>query len=315
VALRSPNSLLKWRKVLPVALLGLVAFVCYLDIQRIPFVSTNIVAQSASMKSVGAFTPEGKLLGDEIGSLAISFDGTLLAIGTFDGVVRLLQTSELRLLGLWQAHAKKVTALVFSPGSHSLVSAGADQTVARWSIDDRSPPQLIGRWRPAAVVTALAVAPGEQKIAVACEDQLEFRDLATGKVIREGQCRVPGAAIRALAFTADGRTIASGGGGDNAIRIWELTGTQLEIRHSFVNKPDQWIRALAYVDNSDTLVSLDSGGRVVAWDRDGQLLGEATVGMSYALVGSISPGAGLVLTKDLSDRSAHVWQLPQTWGR
>src|SRR5262245_24317011 len=43
--------------------------------------------------------------GGEICSLAVSPDGTLLAVGTRDGAVRLWETATQRLQARWQAHA------------------------------------------------------------------------------------------------------------------------------------------------------------------------------------------------------------------
>ena len=170
-------------------------------------------------------------------------------------------------------------------------------------------PQLVGRWHITSLVTALAVASDCRTVAVAFGDRLEFHDGEQGDLLPEGEFRVPGAPIFALSFAPDGRILASGGGGDNAVRIWGLTGCEVVLRHTLTGYADHWVRGLAYAADGATLLSVDTQGRVLAWDRDGHQLGETSTAQLPCRQATLGAGGQLILTKPDWDNSVHVSRL------
>ncbi|MCI0462018.1 MAG: WD40 repeat domain-containing protein [Gemmataceae bacterium] len=65
-------------------------------------------------------------------SLAFSPDGNLLAAGGSDGVVRLINPGDGKLVRELKGHTSAVAGLAFHPGGKLLASAGKDRTVRLW---------------------------------------------------------------------------------------------------------------------------------------------------------------------------------------
>jgi hypothetical protein len=83
--------------------------------------------------------PDGSVLalsGHHGGALCVAFsaDGTLLASGGRDGVVRLWRTSDDEELASFEGHAGPVRAVAFGPDRRFVYSGGADGTLRRWAV-------------------------------------------------------------------------------------------------------------------------------------------------------------------------------------
>jgi WD40 repeat protein len=313
--IRSLRSYLMSRRILVAA--SVVALACAAAFE---FPSAHVAAPPNTMRSIspqeiGLLEPASSLVGDNVCSSAISPDGALLATGTLNGAVRIWDIANLRPVAQWRAHKEEVTALAFFSDSQSLLTAGADRRICRWTLDEFTAPREVGRWDLADYVTALAVAPDGRMAAVACGDSLEIRETEGGKPVPGAALCVLGAPFRALAFSTDGRLLAGGGGGDNAVRIWGCAGGHLTLRSTLVRYTDHWVRGLTFSADGSTLVSLDTAGRMVAWDGDGHLLAESSADWPGCPVASVGAGGKLVVTKDVGEWSAHVWKIHENWWR
>jgi WD40 repeat protein len=75
----------------------------------------------------------------DVQSLAISPDGSLLAVGLADGQIQLRSLAGGALLRSLQAHIGALSDLAISPNGRYLASAGQDGTVRLWGVPDSSP--------------------------------------------------------------------------------------------------------------------------------------------------------------------------------
>lgn len=157
--------------------------------------------------------------GVAVSAAAFAPGGRHLATGKADGEVGVWGIASGESVGDPQrGHAQAATALAFSPDGSLLVSGGWDRRLRRWDARSGQPvgaalPPLPG---PPA---ALAFAPGGLSFAAADLDgHLSLFDSASGCLL--AQTRLPESAA-ALAFGADGKTLAVGGEG-RVVREWRV---------------------------------------------------------------------------------------------
>lgn len=202
-------------------------------------------------------------------------------------------------IGILNGHTFPVTAVAFSPDGETLISGG-DDTVRLWSLTSGKAIRTLmghtGNWSESAV-TSIAVSPNGKFIASGGTDNTiriwkltDFLKSNRGKIrtlTGHSQGSLLAQGVRTIAFSSDGKILASGGG-DKLIKLWN-TATWQEI--STLNGHSDAISALAFSPVEQTLISaanvtirlwkLDTGEesifvapsapRSVSFDAKGQL--------------------------------------------
>ena len=155
--------------------------------------------------------------------LAISPDGKTIAQGCDDGSVRLLDGETAEERTVLRGHADVVRNLAFSPDGKVLVSSGQDREILLWDAIAGTRLRSIGQ--PGSnPVQVVAYSPLGKHVAVGevsgNPQPVTIVDAATGEIVS----RLAGheAGISALAFSPDGRTLATAGG-DRTIKFWNLS--------------------------------------------------------------------------------------------
>jgi WD40 repeat protein/tRNA A-37 threonylcarbamoyl transferase component Bud32 len=151
--------------------------------------------------------------------VAVSGDGTRLAAGSPDGLIRLWEIASGRPLGELSGHQSPVAGLDFSPDTTVLASAGQDGTARTW--DTRTLRARHVLYGHKSEIKSIAYHPKGLRIATGSEDGLiKLWDPRVGEEVLT--FRAHSGAVWGLAFSRDGNRLASGGR-DGLVIIWDAT--------------------------------------------------------------------------------------------
>lgn len=221
-------------------------------------------------------------------------DGTLAAVPGADGGVR-----------LWELPSQRERRIEPAPGPVRLAFAGGrallvlaeDRTVRVWDTEAGTPPRPLLPSALPAELGALAGSPREPLVALGSADGgIELREVPGGAL--RWRAAAHRGAVRALAFSADGATMASSGL-DGVVHIWAAATGR---RTRALAAPGADVRWLAFDPRGERLAAAPTDGPLRAWSLGGRgaplapLLGATSRahGASFAAGDSwvVAPGEG-----------------------
>ncbi|MBC6458283.1 NB-ARC domain-containing protein [Actinomadura sp. HBU206391] len=266
-----------------------------------PHATTWIVPLAPDILTSTTTSLQRTLTGDlgEVNAVAYSPDGTQLATGDNDGVVRIWDLATGRHTTL-TGHTAEVRAVAYSPDGTHLATGSNDRTVRVWNLVTGRGTVLTGH---ADGVWALAYSPDGTHLATGSKDRTaRIWNLVTGRhTTLTGHTDV----VRAVAYSPDGGLLATGSH-DATVRVWDTaTGEQTTL-----GPLGGWMWALAFSpDGAHLAICNNDGMSVLGWTLDSGEVSELTAAHPRApWVLAYSPD-GTHLATACDDRPVRVWDL------
>ncbi len=315
-------------------------------ISTIAFVRDSVVTigRAASPDGVGLGAPEvgrwelgtdesGELLSVSEGTIALSPDGRVAAIGDDRGIITQIDTSTgVAVVPPIEAHGGRVTAIAFGADGRTLVSSGCrqqtdssfcegSQDVALWGAASG---RMLSGWRIDTGVTRLALSPDGQTLATTTgAPEVWLWDVTQEKLVRPeplvGEDRTVDLAwspdSQTLAVTGDAGGAHAPGASDQRNRnviLWDA-GTGNRIGEPLLGH-ESGVTAAAFSPDGSVLVSGDFNGDILMWDVGTQARrGDRIATGSSVNVLRFSPD-GTTLASGHSDGRLRLWDMsPDAW--
>jgi WD40 repeat protein len=188
--------------------------------------------------------------------LAVAPDRPQFAIGRDDGTVELRNLTTGKLTWNWQAHAKSVLAVSFSPDGQRLVTGGNDGTATVWALATQ---REIVSVTPGSAVSCVVFSPDGKLLATTGSSTPRLWDAITGDKLAE--LRGHRNTAWTVAFSPDGQLLASASL-DNEARLWQVPSGKL---HGVLKGHVQGLGALAFSPDGKTLATGAHDRRVKLW--------------------------------------------------
>jgi WD40 repeat protein len=244
---------------------------------------------------------------DATTAVALTADGTKLAVGGKDGVVKVLNAADFKeLLKLDGQHQGAVTGVAFSANGQVLVSTSTDRTARFWNATNGQLLATVGAHAGAA--NAVAINPGGVAYTVGDDGMLRFWQLnpIAAKAISGNT-----ATIRALAVSADGNVLITGGD-DKTVRHFSPPAGK-EIRP--LTGPLAPVTSVTLNPANSVIAAASQDRQVYFWNAaDGKPAGQLTAHAGPVTDVQFHPQGTQVATAG-ADGLVRLWAYPPTPAR
>lgn len=241
----------------------------------------------------------------EIGALAFSPDGKLLAAGSYKAV-DLLDAATGKRLAKFEGAADQVRSVAFSRDGKLLAAAGGlaarSGEVIVWSVESRQRVATIHGHNDC--IYAVTFSADGKRIATASYDKLiKLWDAASGKETATLKDHID--SIWALAFSPDGRRLASGAA-DRAVKIWDPpTGQRLFT----LSEPQDAVLTIAWHPSGKQIAAAGTDKFIRVWDltEKSGTMAQSMAGHEDSILKIAYSPDGKRLVSSSADHSIKVW--------
>jgi WD40 repeat protein len=234
-------------------------------------------------------------------AVAFSPDGTRVAAAESGGVVRIFDSASGHPVTSIFGHVGHVNAVAFSPDGKRLATAGSDWRAKLWdAADGREQRTLAGHTGP---VRDIRWSPGGRVLATGSDDRtVKVWDTENVSSPRTISCR---GAVAGVAFSPDGRRLATASWGDAVGQVWDLHADRQPLL--FEVDGGLGLRAVSFSPDGAQLATAGDDRTVTVWDAaSGARLRELPGHSSAVTALAFSPDS-LRLAAASWDFTARVW--------
>ncbi len=190
-------------------------------------------------------------------SVAFSPDGSRLASGACDKMVKLWDVATGEELTTLPGHEWGVISVAFSPDGSLLASLGEDGTVKLWDV--KTDVELAPLQMPSEGVTSVAFSPDGSRLATGGHD-VKLWDLVSGEELTTFKGH--SSKVNSVAFSPDGSRLATGSG-DQTVKFWDVeTGKELARLQGHSNL----VTSVAFSPDGSRLASASADQTVKLWN-------------------------------------------------
>ena len=236
-----------------------------------------------------------------VGTVVFSPDGKMLATGSRDTTVKILEIPTGKIINTFPADDSPIWSVAFNSDATQLVAGTYDWRVIVWNLKTGEPFRVFEHRAP---VWAVAMTPDGKTIASASGDQtVKIWDLETGFLIFSLPDHLD--VIYSIAISPDGKTLVSGSA-DQMIKIENLeTGELINTLTGHTGV----IRSIDISPDGEKIVSGSYDNTIKIWNlKTGELIKNIT-GHSAEIVSiDISPN-GEYIASGGKDNTIKIWDL------
>jgi WD40 repeat protein len=207
---------------------------------------------------------------ERVWSVAFSPNGKLLASASEDKTIRIWDIENGKSIKILEEHTSWIRSVAFSPDGTILASGSNDKTVKLWSISD------------------------DKVVKIS-----KIKDLQDPENLKDSDKQ-----IRSIAFSPDGKLLATGGR-HQVIKLWNLETND----YTELEEHDIWIRAIAFSPDGKTLASGSDDGIIKLWKVETANCIHTLRGHSAKIWSLAFSCKGLTLISSGDDQTVKLWDI------
>ena len=194
-----------------------------------------------------------------------SHDGSIVAGGNFDGLIKIWNTEINKELWTIQGHrggtGASIVDLKFSPNGQILASADNEKFIKLWNLDSIHEPRVLQS--QLSDVNSISFSPDGKFLALAGNDKIielqNLNDYAKSIIIESELSE-----INSVSFSPNGKILALAGD-NNFIELWNLDSKDESIK---LEGHNSGVNSISFSHNSEMLASASDDGTIKLWSLD-----------------------------------------------
>ena len=236
---------------------------------------------------------------DSVQGVAFSQNGTLVASASYDGTVKVWDTTTGKESLTLKGHTEPVRSVAFSPDGKRLASASGE-TIKLW--DATTGKESLTLTGHTIGVHCVAFSPDGKRLASASDDMtVKVWDATTGKELLTLKGHASN--VVCAVFSPDGKRLASASW-DNTVKVWDATTGK---ESATLRGHTDWVHCVAFSPDGKRLASASNDKLVKVWDATTGKESSTLRGHADLVLSVVFSPDGTRLASASDDTTVKVW--------